>query len=156
MIKAPISLAEFKKKRKPLHNINTEFAEKISRADRIALFITNRIGTMGFFFIILGWTVLWLGWNLLAPTRLQFDPPMGFILWLFISNLIQILLMPLLMVGQNVQGRHAEARAENDLNVNIKAEEEIETILQHLEYQNEILIALMQKLGIETETAKKK
>ena len=72
---------------------------------------------------------------------------MGFVLWLFISNLIQILLMPLIMVGQNIQGRHADARAENDLEVNVKAEEEIEVILQHLEYQNEMLILLVKKLG---------
>jgi hypothetical protein len=29
---------------------------------------------------------------------------MGFVFWLFLSNLIQILLMPLIMVGQNVIG----------------------------------------------------
>ena len=57
---------------------------------------------------------------------------MGFVFWLFISNLIQILLMPLIMVGQNIQGRDAEARSAHDLEVNIKAEEEIEVILHHL------------------------
>ena len=149
MFHHPISLEQFKKHRKPLRDINTELAQKMSAADRLALFITERVGTIGFFLIILVWTILWLGWNLLAPARLQFDPPMGFVLWLFISNLIQILLMPLIMVGQNVQGRHADARAQNDLEVNIKAEEEIETILQHLEYQNNILIALTQKLGVQ-------
>ncbi|MBV8060977.1 MAG: DUF1003 domain-containing protein [Alphaproteobacteria bacterium] len=76
---------------------------------------------------------------------------MGFVLWLFISNLIQILLMPLIMVGQNVQGMHAEKRAENDLEINVKAEQEIEVILQHLEYQNTLLLALMKKLGMEVE-----
>jgi uncharacterized membrane protein len=90
--------------------------------------------------------VFWLGWNLLAPPSLQFDAPMGFVFWLFISNLIQIMLMPLIMVGQNVQGRHAQARAENDLAVNVKAEQEIETILHHMEYQNSLLIALINKL----------
>ena len=117
--------------------------------DRLAVWITENVGTMGFFLVILGWTVLWLGWNLLAPVRLQFDPPMGFVFWLFISNLIQILLMPLIMVGQNIQGMHSEARAENDLEVNVKAEQEIEVIRHHLEYQNEMLIALVRKLGID-------
>ena len=60
---------------------------------------------------------------------------MGFVFWLFLSNLIQILLMPLIMVGQNIIGRHAEARAEHDLEINIKAEQEIEVILHHLEHQ---------------------
>jgi uncharacterized membrane protein len=83
----------------------------------------------------------------LAPERLQFDQPMSFVFWLFLSNLIQILLMPLIMVGQNIIGRHAEARAEHDLEINIKAEQEIEVILHHLEHQNEILMAMLQKLG---------
>jgi uncharacterized membrane protein len=56
------------------------------------------------------------------------------------------------MVGQNIQGRHAEARAESDLDVNVKAEREIEVILRHLEYQNSMLIALLEKQGINVET----
>ena len=80
---------------------------------------------------------------------------MGFVFWLFISNLIQILLMPLIMVGQNLQDRYAEARAESDLEVNVKAEQEIEIILHHLEYQNSILIAMVEKMGITLEDLQK-
>lgn len=144
----PLSFAEFRKQRKPLRNINKELSEKLNPLDRLASWITNLVGTMGFFFGIFFWTAIWLGWNLLAPKDLQFDPPMGFVFWLFISNLIQLLLMPLIMVGQNVQGRHSESRADYDLEVNLKAEKEIEVILQHLEYQNTILIAMVEKLGV--------
>lgn len=147
----PITLEEFKKRRKPLRNVNKEIHGQMSRLDRFALCITDRVGTIGFFLMIFVWTVLWLGWNILAPKELQFDPPMGFVFWLFISNLIQILLMPLIMVGQNIQGKHADARAESDLEVNIKAEQEIEIILHHLEYQNDLLIAMLQKLGLTME-----
>jgi len=28
-----------------------------------------------------------LGWNLLAPPALRFDPPMAFAFWLFLSNI---------------------------------------------------------------------
>jgi uncharacterized membrane protein len=144
----PPSLAEIKRRRKPLRNVNKEAKERLTPLDRLAVWITERVGTMGFFLIIFVWTVLWLGWNLLAPSNLQFDPPMGFVFWLFISNLLQLLLMPLIMVGQNIQGRHAERRAENDLEVNVRAEQEIEDILRHLEYQNTLLIALIEKQGI--------
>jgi uncharacterized membrane protein len=153
---APPSLAEFVKHRRPLVDVNKEVREQTSTLDRFALWITDKVGTMGFFLLIFVWTVIWLGWNLLAPKQLQFDPPMGFVFWLFISNLIQLMLMPLIMVGQNIQGRHAEARAENDLDVNVKAEEEIEVILHHLEYQNSILIAMLGKMGISVEDACKK
>ena len=145
----PMSLQEVRRHRRPLRNINFEMREKRTRLDKLALWITEHVGTMGFFLAIFAWTVLWLSWNLLAPDRLKFDPPMGFVFWLFLSNLIQILLMPLIMVGQNIIGRHAEARAEHDLEINIKAEEEIEVILRHLEHQNEILMAMLNKLGVD-------
>jgi len=144
----PLSLDEFRKQRKPLRNVNKEAAERLSPLDRLACGITERVGTMGFFLIIVIWTVIWLGWNLLASSDLQFDPPMAFVFWLFISNMVQIFLMPLIMVGQNIQGRHSELRADRDLDVNIKAEREIEIIMEHLEYQNTMLIAMVAKLGV--------
>ena len=52
------------------------------------------------------------------------------------------------MVGQNVQSTHSELRAEHDLEVNVKAEEEIEVVLRHLEYKNTMLIAMLSKLGV--------
>jgi uncharacterized membrane protein len=146
----PMSLAEFKKRRTPLRDVNKDLKGKLKPLDKLALWITTKVGTMGFFLIIFAWTVLWLGWNLLAPPPLRFDPPTGFVFWLFISNLIQILLMPLIMVGQNIQGAQAEARAEHDLAVNVRAEKEIEVILEHLEYQNAALLKMMRKLDCET------
>src|SRR5579863_5979878 len=140
-------LTEIRRER-PLRNTYAETMAGLSALDRLAVWITEHVGTMGFFMIILFWTAVWLGWNFLAPARLQFDPPMAFVFWLFISNVIQILLMPLIMVGQNVLCVDAELRAEHDLEVNVKAEEEIEAVLRHLEYQNTILIAMLEKLGI--------
>ncbi|MGD0866453.1 MAG: DUF1003 domain-containing protein [Rhizomicrobium sp.] len=137
----------------PLRNTYLETMSRLSTLDRLAVWITGHVGTMGFFIVIFVWTILWLGWNFLAPANLQFDPPMGFVFWLFISNLLQLLLMPLIMVGQNIQGQHAEARAEHDLEVNVKAEQEIEMVLHHLEQQNDMLIAMLEKQGIKLEEA---
>jgi uncharacterized membrane protein len=139
----PPSLEDLIKQRKPLKNINQETLKKVSKLDKLAVWITDRVGTMGFFLIIFCWSVIWLGWNFLAPKELVFDPPMGFVFWLFISNLIQILLMPLIMVGQNIQGLHNELRADHDLKVNVKAEKEIKVILEHLEYQNNLLLQII-------------
>jgi uncharacterized membrane protein len=150
----PLLLEEIREWRRPLRNINEEARDKLSPLDRLAIWITGQVGTMGFFLIVFGWTIIWLTWNFIAPKPLQFDPPMAFVFWLFISNMIQLLLMPLIMVGQNIQGAHAELRAEFDLEVNIKAEKEIETILHHLEYQNDLLIALVKKLDIDVSKGK--
>ena len=140
-------LAEIRKKH-PLHDTYAALKADMGKLEKVAIWITDHVGTMSFFLLIVIWTTLWLGWNLLAPPEKQFDPAMGFVLWLFISNLIQIMLMPLLMIGQNIQGRASEARAEHDLEVNIKAEAEVEIILHHLERQNEILVAMLEKQGL--------
>ncbi len=146
MAHEPLSFQELKALRKPLRNVNIEHKEKLSQLDEVALSVTRHVGTMGFFLIILAWTIFWLTWNVFAPIGLRFDPYPAFVMWLFISNMIQILLMPLIMVGQNLQGRHAEARTEADFEINIKAEREIETILQHLENQNDLMLKILNRL----------
>ncbi len=154
----PPSLAEMRRHRPPVRDVNKEHTEALSGLDRLAVFITQRVGTMGFFFLIFLWTFVWCGYNVLATEvpRLgwqAFDPFPAFVAYLLMSNVVQILLMPLIMVGQNVQGRHAELRAQNDFEVNIKAEREIEVILRHLEFQNAILITMLEKLGVSREEA---
>jgi uncharacterized membrane protein len=111
-----------------------------SPLDRLALWITLRVGSMGFFVIIFIWTVSWLSWNILAPRAVRFDPYPGFVLWLFISNMIQLFLMPLILIGQNLQAKESDQRAKNDYKINLKAEAEIQAIraslkaiLKHLE-----------------------
>ena len=127
-------------------NVNVVHRKSLSKLDKLALFVTERVGTMGFFFIIFAWTFLWLGWNIIAPKNLRFDPYPAFVLWLFISNLIQLHLMPLIMIGQNIQGKHAELRADHDFETDRKAEGEIETILSHLENQQKLILEILKKL----------
>jgi uncharacterized membrane protein len=143
----PLTMQELKKLRKPVRNINVEHRRSLTPLEKLAVWITDRVGTMGFFIIIFSWTLLWLGWNTVAPHSLRFDPLPAFALWLFISNMIQIFLMPLIMVGQNLQSRHAEIRAEADFDVNTKAEREIEAILMHLENQGELILKILAQVA---------
>ena len=140
---------------KPIRNINVEHKKNLTRLERLAVWITNKVGSMGFFIVIFVWTIIWLGWNTLAPKEFRFDPFPAFVLWLFISNMLQIFLMPMIMIGQNLQGRHAEARAESDFDINVKAEMEIETILLHLEQQNEIMLKILHHLENESQVLRK-
>jgi len=138
---------ELKKLCKPINNVNVKHRESLSKLEKFAVKVTDHVGSMGFFIIIFVWTILWLSWNTLAPKNLSFDPYPAFVLWLFISNMIQIFLMPLIMIGQNLQGRHAEKRAESDFEVNVRAEKEIEVILMHLENQNDLILKILDKMG---------
>jgi uncharacterized membrane protein len=148
-IPKPKTIDELRKLYKPVRDIIEAQRISLTGLDKLAVWITEKVGSMGFFLIIAFWTVGWLGWNTLAPNKLRFDPYPAFVLWLFLSNAIQILLMPLIMVGQNLQGEHSEARAQADFEVNTKAEQEIETILLHLENQNALILQILERLGKE-------
>ncbi len=139
----PTSLQHIKDSHIPYRNANIRHKEKLTRLDRLALWITKKVGSMGFFMLVFVWTAIWLSWNTLAPNHLRFDPFPAFVLWLFISNMLQIFLMPLIMVGQNLQSKHSEIRAEEDYLINKKAELEIETILVHLENQNKLMLQIL-------------
>lgn len=122
-----------------IKNSHHLFKSALKRSERFTIWITDRVGTIGFFGIIFIWTMSWLGWNMFAPKALCFDPYPAFVLWLFMSNMIQIFLMPLIMVGQNLQGKHSEIRAENDYKINLKAEKEIKELKNELSIIKDLL-----------------
>lgn len=149
-----LTIEELRQTRTPIRNVNIEQKESLSKLESLAVWITDHVGTMGFFLVIFCWTAFWLSWNTLGPKESQFDPYPAFVMWLFISNMIQIFLMPLIMIGQNLQSRHAEARAEADFEINTKAEMEIETILTHLEKQNELILEILKRVESEMPDSK--
>jgi uncharacterized membrane protein len=138
-MKKPESLDQLKTFNKPIINAHEKHKESLTKLEKIALWITNHVGTMGFFLIIFTWTISWLTWNTIAPSNVRFDPFPAFVLWLFISNMIQICLMPLIMIGQNLQNRYSEIRSQSDYEVDVRVEKEVGVIIQHLEYIESIL-----------------
>ena len=143
----------------PIKNANEVHDSTLTPLERTAVKITDAVGSMGFFIIIFMWTILWCGFNILAtefgqtpdhpngPLPIKpFDPFPSFVAYLLISNVIQIMLMPLIMVGQNLQGRHSEVRAQLDFEINQKAEKEVMVILRNLEHNTDLTLQLMRHL----------
>src|SRR3989344_741598 len=129
-----------------VRNANIEHYGSLSSLEKLALVATNHIGSMGVFFILLAVTIFWIVWNTYGPRELRFDPFPAFVLWVFFSNVLQLLLMPLLMIGQNLQGRHSEVRAEADFELNVRAEREIQSLLESSEKQNVLLMELLRRI----------
>jgi uncharacterized membrane protein len=76
---------------------------------RIAAWITRRVGSMWAFYLALAIQLVWMGLAVVGVQR--FDPyPFQFLL--FLSSLIQLVLMLVIMVGQEVLGRAADRRSE--------------------------------------------
>lgn len=143
----PPTLADFREYKKP-HKGKTrkEIKVNFTPLEKFAVVVTRAVGSMGFFFILTVWTIGWLIWNLYAPVEYRVDPAPAFVIWLFASNVLQLILLPLIMVGQNLEGKFADRRAQADYEVDQQSATGIEVILAHLENQNEMLLELARKI----------
>ena len=130
----PLSLKEIKNLPK-IVNANVKHKEKLTKLERAAVWVTDHIGTIEFFILC----------NVMVASTLVF-PTIVVIVQFISSAWLQLVLLPLIMIGQNLQSKHSEARAEADFEVNTKAEIEIETIIAHLENQNETILQILNKL----------
>ncbi len=141
------TLLELKRLRKPIKNVKTEFESDLTTGEKIAIWVTDHVGSTGFFIIIFLWTLFWFTWNILAPQSLRFDPFPELAIWIFIANIIQLLMMPLLMIGQNLTNKRSDKKADHEFEINVKTEREVEAILQHLENQDELLNKILDKIS---------
>lgn len=132
-------------------NAYREVQQRFSAQDRIALAVTGAIGTMYAVYVFAMFMAGWMFWQV-AQGKQAFDPyPFAFLL--FLGNIVQLLLMPLIMVGQNLQGRHAEARAEEEYKTVGKIFHDMGQTMSHLDVQDQellrqthLLVALVEAL----------
>jgi uncharacterized membrane protein len=64
----------------------------------------------------------------------------------FISNLLQLHVMPLIMVGQNLQDWYSEFRANADFDMTQRTEAEVDAILQRLTNQNALILEILRRV----------
>ncbi|KKS95905.1 MAG: Membrane protein-like protein [Microgenomates group bacterium GW2011_GWC1_43_13] len=129
------TVADLKREFAPIVNTNEIHRNRLSKTDKVALSITRRVGTMGFFYFCLIFVTIPLIFSAVMPTFQYLS-----------SGFLQLILLPLILIQQNLQSRHDELRAQHDYETNIKAEKEIEAILLHLEKQDEVMRKILQKI----------
>ena len=116
-------------------NANERHVAGLSPTDRIALRITGMVGTMACVCVFACISLVAL------PSVIKAGSPTPWVAWLS-SQFLQLVLLPLLMVGQSLQGKHAETRAQADYEVNCKAFADAETMLAKLEAIDSRILAL--------------
>jgi uncharacterized membrane protein len=106
---------------------------------RIAAVLTEAVGTMWAFYAA---TVFQFGWIGLALAGLiRFDPfPFAFLL--FISSLLQLILMFVIMVGQDVLGRAGDQRAEQTFRDAEAILHECRQLQRHLTAQDAVIVKI--------------
>jgi uncharacterized membrane protein len=103
--------------------------------------------TMGSWrFIILQSLLLaaWIVLNVVA-WRAHWDP-YPFILLNLMLSFQAAYAAPIIMMSQNRQADKDRVAAQHDYDVNVKAEEEVKAILDHLEYQHELTLHVLARL----------
>jgi uncharacterized membrane protein len=122
-------------------NVNEVFEENLSFGDRLADWLTARIGTMGFIYANALWFGVWIGITLgWIPGVAPFDPfPFG--LLTMIVSLEAIFLSLFVLISQNRSNAKDRLRSELDYRVNVKAELEIGQLHEKVDAVREELLS---------------
>ena len=108
-------------------NLNREFEAAETVGERIADKMASFGGSWTFIFIFFGIMAAWIVFNSVALLWKPFDP-YPFILFNLFLSMLAAVQAPIIMMSQNRQEARDRLRAENDYQVNLKAEIEIRAL----------------------------
>ncbi len=120
------------RERYPLEPPEVHHRRRLGRMDRAALWFTDVTGDARFFGVLGLGILAWMLWNSLAPRPWRFDPFPSFLMLLGAAKLIQLLFMPLLMVGQKLQSGRAKAQSDAAHRAALRGAEETQLILERI------------------------
>ena len=129
-------------------NVNRVHEAEIAAAGfntQIAVWLTEHVGTMwtAYAFAILAFVGLFAILGLLSPKVVLL------VAWLS-QTFLQLVLLPVIMVGQNVLGRKSELQADEAYATTMKSYADIEAVLKHLDKQDEKIYELQQLIEAQT------
>lgn len=124
---------------------NTEeiFDEALTFGDRVADSFSAFAGSWTFILSFLGFMLLWVGLNAIPVLFSVFDP-YPFILLNLLLSMIAAFQAPLIMMSQRRQEEKDRLRAQNDYQINLKAELEIRHLHEKIDH---ILVEQWERLS---------
>jgi len=135
-------------------NLNSEYATHQTVGAKVADKVAEFGGSWKFIFIFFGVMAVWILVNTVPLLWRPFDP-FPFILFNLVLSMLAAIQAPIIMMSQNRQEARDRMRAENDYQVNLKAEIEIRVLsekmdqLLHHQWQRLLEIQRMQTEMIE-------
>jgi uncharacterized membrane protein len=133
----------------PVLNINRRHDDSLTAGERIADRFAEIMGSWAF--IITQSLVLsaWIAFNAIAFMR-RWDP-YPFILLNLALSFQAAYAAPIIMMSQNRQADKDRLMAEHDYRINTNAEQEVKSIMEHLEQQDELMIDILRRLEAQHE-----
>ncbi len=118
----------------PIKNINEVISGQLTLGQRAADWVVARVGSWWF---IIGQSSLLGLWAILNVTAwMRHWDPYPFILMNLVLSLQAAYTAPMIMMSQNRQTARDRMEAHNDYELNLKAETEIQAIMETLDAQN--------------------
>ncbi|GAC1386415.1 MAG: hypothetical protein NVS1B7_5100 [Candidatus Saccharimonadales bacterium] len=119
-------------------NSNTRHQEKMNPLDRFGFVITRAVGTMIAAMLFTGLALISL------PAALKTHDKIVIVAWIA-QTFLQLVLLPIIMVGQNIQGKHTEVMADEEFKTTQTTYKDLEHLILVNQQQLELLIALAKK-----------
>src|SRR5438477_5874631 len=128
----------------PVRDLNREIERRLTFPDRVADDFSRLVGSWVFVLVQAGIMVVWIGLNALNLIRPWDRYPFFFLN--FILSLEAAIWVSVVLMALNRLSDRDRLRAQQDYELNVKAEEELKALMNHLMHQDEILLQIVNRL----------
>ena len=128
----------------PVRDLNRDVDRKLTFADRVASDFARLVGSWIFVLAQVGLMLLWVLLNAIGLLR-HWDP-YPFLFLNFIFSLEAAIWVSVVLMTLNSMADRDRMRAQNEYELNVKAEEELKALMNHLMHQDEILLQIVNRL----------
>ena len=128
----------------PARDVNAEHERRLTRSERIARDFGRSLGTWTFLLIQALLVVLWVILNGLAITRHWDSYP--FLFMNLVLSFQAAFGVPIILMGINRLHDRDRLTAHEDFQQAVKLEEELKSVMEHLEVQDEVLLQVLHRL----------
>ncbi len=128
----------------PVRDLNREVDRKITFADRVADDFARLVGSWVFVLVQVGIMAIWVMLNALNILH-----PWDRFPFLFLNLILSLeaaLWVSVVLMSLNRLADRDRLRAQHDYELNVKAEEELKALMNHLMHQDEILLQIVNRL----------
>jgi uncharacterized membrane protein len=134
----------FKHDHAPVMDVNAVADEQMTVGQRIADTVASTVGSWPFIITQSFFLLCWLILNSLAWIN-RWDP-YPFILLNLALSFQAAYAAPFVMMSQNRQSAKDRLMAESDYHCNLKGEEEVRNIMEHLDHQDTVILQILQHM----------
>jgi uncharacterized membrane protein len=125
----------------PVVDVNKVEDERLTMGAKIADSVAATVGSWPFIIIQSGILAAWIVLNVVLPRTWD---PYPFILLNLALSFQAAYAAPFVMMSQNRQAVKDRLTAENDYKTDVKGEEEIKNVMEHLDHQDMLILQIVQ------------